>query len=151
SALKRSGGTAHVMGLLSPGGVHSHQDQIAALAELLAKAGIPVAVHAFLDGRDTPPRSALDYLKAFQVKAPRARIATVSGRYYAMDRDKRWPRVEKAYRVLVQAEGEHAEDALKAVEQSYAAGTSDEFVLPTAIGDYKGMKEGDGLVMANFR
>ena len=74
------------MGLLSPGGVHSHQDQIAALAEVLAGAGLKVAVHAFLDGRDTPPRSALAYLKSFQAKAPHATVATVSGRYYAMDR-----------------------------------------------------------------
>ena len=151
AALKESGGTAHVMGLLSPGGVHSHQDQMAYLAEVLAEAGIPVAVHAFLDGRDTPPRSALDYLKTFQAKAPKATVATVSGRYYAMDRDKRWARVEKAYRTLVQAEGERAADPLKAVEQSYAADTSDEFVLPTVVGDYAGMKDGDGLFMANFR
>jgi len=151
AALKKSGGTAHVMGLLSPGGVHSHQDQIAALAEILAEAGLPVAVHSFLDGRDTPPRSALDYLKAFQAKAPRATVATVSGRYYAMDRDKRWARVEKAHRVLVAAEGERAADPLQAVEQSYAAGTNDEFVLPTVIGGYSGMKDGDGLFMANFR
>jgi 2,3-bisphosphoglycerate-independent phosphoglycerate mutase len=151
AALKKTGGTAHVMGLLSPGGVHSHQDQIAYLAETLAEAGLPVAVHAFLDGRDTPPRSALDYLKAFQAKAPRATIATVSGRYYAMDRDKRWPRLEKAYRTLVNAEGERAGDALAAVEQSYAAKTSDEFVLPTVIAGYPGMADGDGLFMANFR
>ncbi|MGF1629194.1 MAG: 2,3-bisphosphoglycerate-independent phosphoglycerate mutase [Kiloniellaceae bacterium] len=151
AALKKTGGTAHVMGLISPGGVHSHQDQIAALSELLAEAGLDVAVHAFLDGRDTPPRSALDFLKAFQTKAPRATIATVSGRYYAMDRDKRWARVEKAYRTLVQAEGERADNAFKAVEQSYAAKTNDEFVLPTAIGGYAGMADGDGLFMANFR
>jgi 2,3-bisphosphoglycerate-independent phosphoglycerate mutase len=151
AALKKSGGTAHVLGLLSPGGVHSHQDQIAALAEVLAEAGIPVAVHAFLDGRDTPPRSALDYLKRFQAKAPRATFATISGRYYAMDRDKRWPRVEKAYRALVRAEGEKAGDPLQAVEQSYAADTADEFVLPTVIGGYGGMQDGDGLIMANFR
>ena len=149
--LKASGGTAHVMGLLSPGGVHSHQDQIAALAELLAEAGVRVAVHAFLDGRDTPPRSALDFLKDFQAKAPKAAMATVSGRYYAMDRDKRWPRVEKAFRALLRAEGERAADALAAVEQSYAAGTNDEFVLPTVVDAYAGMKDGDGLFMANFR
>ncbi len=149
--LKASGGTAHVMGLLSPGGVHSHQDQIAYLAETLAEAGVPVAVHAFLDGRDTPPRSALDYLKAFQAKAPRASLATISGRYYAMDRDKRWARVEKAFAALVTAAGERAADPLAAVEQSYAAGTSDEFVLPTVVGGYAGMKDGDGLFMANFR
>ncbi|HIP78314.1 MAG TPA: 2,3-bisphosphoglycerate-independent phosphoglycerate mutase [Kiloniellaceae bacterium] len=151
AALKRSGGTAHVMGLMSPGGVHSHQDQIATLAEILADAGIPVAVHAFLDGRDTPPRSAMDFLKDFQAKAPNARIATVSGRYYAMDRDKRWARVEKAYRALVQGKGERAGDALQAVEQSYAADTNDEFVLPTVIADYSGMAEDDGIFMANFR
>ncbi len=149
--LKASGGTAHVMGLLSPGGVHSHQDQMAVLAEILAEAGIPVCVHAFLDGRDTPPRSALDFLKAFQARAPRAAIATVTGRYYAMDRDKRWPRVEKAFRALVRAAGEGAGTALQAVEQGYAAGTSDEFVLPTVVGNYSGMKDGDGLFMANFR
>jgi 2,3-bisphosphoglycerate-independent phosphoglycerate mutase len=150
-ALRKTGGSAHVLGLLSPGGVHSHQDQIAALANLLADAGLRVVVHAFLDGRDTPPRSALDYLKAFQAKAPRAVIGTVSGRYYAMDRDKRWARVEKAYRALVSAEGEAAGDALEAVEQAYAADTNDEFVLPTAIGGYPGMRDGDGLFMANFR
>ncbi len=149
--LKASGGTAHVMGLLSPGGVHSHQDQIAHLAETLAEAGLPVCVHAFLDGRDTPPRSALDYLKDFQAKAPKATLATISGRYYAMDRDKRWARVEKAFAALVKAEGERAADPLAAVEQSYAAGTSDEFVLPSVVGDYAGMKDGDGLFMANFR
>jgi len=149
--LKQSGGTAHVMGLMSPGGVHSHQDQIAVLAEVLAEAGLPVAVHAFLDGRDTPPRSALDYLKDFQAKAPKAPIATVSGRYYAMDRDKRWPRVEKAFRALVRAEGETAKSPAQAVEQSYAAGTNDEFALPTVIGSYAGMQDGDGLFMANFR
>ncbi|MGF1594200.1 MAG: 2,3-bisphosphoglycerate-independent phosphoglycerate mutase [Kiloniellaceae bacterium] len=151
AALKASGGTAHVMGLMSPGGVHSHQDQIAALAEVLAAAGIPVAVHAFLDGRDTPPRSALGYLEGFLHKAPSAAIATVSGRYYAMDRDKRWARVEKAYCALVQGEGERADNALAAVEQGYAAGTNDEFLLPTVIGGYAGMRDGDGLFMANFR
>src|SRR5690606_41088715 len=89
--LRRSGGTAHVMGLMSPGGVHSHQDHIAALVKALAAAGVPVAVHAFLDGRDTPPKSALDYLARFEAAtkdAPGTHIATVSGRYYAMDRDK---------------------------------------------------------------
>jgi len=151
AALKKSGGTAHVLGLLSPGGVHSHQDQIAALAEVLAEAGLPVAVHAFLDGRDTPPRSALDFLKDFQAKAPRASVATVTGRYYAMDRDKRWDRVEKAYRVLRRGEGQAAPDALSAVEQGYAAGTNDEFLLPTAIAGFSGLQDGDGLFMANFR
>src|SRR5205807_10643063 len=99
--LKQSGGTAHVMGLISPGGVHSHQKQIAAFARVVAEAGIPVAVHAFLDGRDTPPQSATGYLKQFQQDVAghdNIRVATVAGRYYAMDRDKRWDRVAKAYR-----------------------------------------------------
>jgi 2,3-bisphosphoglycerate-independent phosphoglycerate mutase len=152
--LKASGGTAHVLGLLSPGGVHSHQHQIAALAAMLAKAGLPVAVHAFLDGRDTPPKSAILYLKQFlSDTAGHAGldIATVTGRYFAMDRDKRWDRVEKAYRVLTAAEGEHAADPVAAVEAAYARGESDEFVRPTAIGAYAGMKDGDGALFANFR
>jgi 2,3-bisphosphoglycerate-independent phosphoglycerate mutase len=145
--LKASGGTAHVMGLISPGGVHSHQDHVAALVRILEDAGIKVAVHAFLDGRDTPPQSALEYVERFGTKD----IATISGRYYAMDRDKRWDRVEKAYRALMMAEGERAPDPLEAIRQSYARGQNDEFVLPTIIGGYTGMKDGDGLLIANFR
>jgi 2,3-bisphosphoglycerate-independent phosphoglycerate mutase len=152
--VKAAGGTAHVMGLVSPGGVHSHQRQIAALAVILAEAGLPVAVHAFLDGRDTPPKSAIGYLKQFEADVAghkMLRIATVAGRYYAMDRDQRWDRVEKAYRALTAGEGEHAGDAVKAVEAAYARGETDEFVLPTAIGGYRGMKDGDGVLFANFR
>ncbi len=156
--LKASHGTAHVMGLLSPGGVHSHQHQIAALASVLAEAGLVVRVHAFLDGRDTPPKSAIGYLRQFEAAVAGAitsrgdvRIATVAGRYYAMDRDQRWDRVEKAYRVLTAAAGEHAADAIAAVEAAYARGESDEFVLPTALGDYRGIKDGDGVLFANFR
>ena len=107
--VKASGGTAHLMGLLSPGGVHSHQDQIAALATILADAGLPVAVHAFLDGRDTPPKSrarlSASNSRPMSPATARVRIATVSGRYYAMDRDKRWDRVEKAYRALIAGRG----------------------------------------------
>jgi 2,3-bisphosphoglycerate-independent phosphoglycerate mutase len=152
--VKVAGGTAHVMGLVSPGGVHSHQRQIAALANILADGGLKVAVHAFLDGRDTPPKSAIGYLKQFEadvVGHKTLRIATVAGRYYAMDRDQRWDRVEKAYRALTAGDGEHAEDAVKAVEAAYARGETDEFVLPTAIGGYRGMKDGDGVLFANFR
>ncbi|MCH6587967.1 MAG: 2,3-bisphosphoglycerate-independent phosphoglycerate mutase [Proteobacteria bacterium] len=149
--LRDSGGTAHIMGLLSPGGVHAHQAQIAELAKIVQAAGVPVAVHAFLDGRDTPPRSALEFLRAFQATAPVVPIATVTGRYTAMDRDHRWERNALAYAALVEAKGQHAPDPLGAVEQSYAAGVSDEFVAPTAIGDYAGMKDGDGVLMANFR
>jgi 2,3-bisphosphoglycerate-independent phosphoglycerate mutase len=152
--VKAAGGTAHVMGLVSPGGVHSHQRQIAALAVILAEAGLPVAVHAFLDGRDTPPKSAIGYLKQFETDVAgykTLRIATVAGRYYAMDRDQRWDRVEKAYRALTAGDGEHADDAVKAVEAAYSRGETDEFVLPAAIGDYRGMKDGDGVLFANFR
>ncbi|MBV9014247.1 MAG: 2,3-bisphosphoglycerate-independent phosphoglycerate mutase [Alphaproteobacteria bacterium] len=152
--LKQSGGTAHVMGLVSPGGVHSHQHQIAALAGIVAEAGVPVAVHAFLDGRDTPPQSAIGYLKQFQndIAGHRSiRMSTVAGRYYAMDRDKRWDRVAKAYATLTAANGEHADNPVKAVEAAYARGETDEFVLPTAIGDYAGMKDGDAVFFANFR
>ena len=149
--LRDSGGTAHLMGLISPGGVHAHQAQIAELAKIVQAAGVPVAVHAFLDGRDTPPRSALEYLRAFQAAAPAAPMVTVSGRYTAMDRDRRWARTAEAYAALVEAKGRHAPDPLGAVEQSYAAGVGDEFVAPTAIGDYAGMKDGDGVLMANFR
>jgi 2,3-bisphosphoglycerate-independent phosphoglycerate mutase len=152
--LKTSGGTAHVMGLISPGGVHSHQNQIAAFVRIVAEAGVPVAVHAFLDGRDTPPQSAIGYLKQFQQDVSghgNIRIATVAGRYYAMDRDKRWDRVAKAYRVLTAAAGKHADDPVKAVEAAYARGETDEFVLPTAIAGYPGMRDGDGMFFANFR
>ena len=152
--LKESGGMAHVIGLLSPGGVHSHQDQIAALAAILAEAGVPVAVHALLDGRDTPPKSAVGYLKKFQGDIAGhgdIRVATVAGRYYGMDRDKRWDRVAKAYRMLTEGEGERAGDPVKAVEAAYARGETDEFVLPTAIGDWRGMRDGDGVLFANFR
>ena len=154
AALKASGGTAHLLGLLSPGGVHSHQHHLAALARLLDAAGIPVRVHAFLDGRDTPPKSAAEYLARFAADTATLKgvaLATLSGRYYAMDRDQRWDRVEKAYQVLTAGEGERATDAAAALRQAYDAGKSDEFVPPTAIGDYAGMRDGDGLLSANFR
>ncbi len=152
--VKAKNGAAHVFGLMSPGGVHSHQGQIAALCRILAKAGLKVAVHAALDGRDTPPQSAIGYLKQFTADTGGAgdiRIATVSGRYYAMDRDKRWDRVEKAYAMLTEAVGRKAPDPIAAVETAYAQGETDEFVLPTAIGDWAGMNSGDGLLLANFR
>jgi 2,3-bisphosphoglycerate-independent phosphoglycerate mutase len=110
-------------------------------------------VHAVLDGRDTPPKSAKEYLKQFaaDTKADGVVVATVSGRYYAMDRDKRWDRVEMAYHVFTKAQGESAKDALAAVDAAYKRDETDEFALPTAIGGYQGMREGDGLLLANFR
>jgi 2,3-bisphosphoglycerate-independent phosphoglycerate mutase len=152
--VKAKGGTAHLIGLMSPGGVHSHQSQIAALCRIVAGAGVKVAMHAVLDGRDTPPQSALGYLKQFKADTEGAgdiAVATVSGRYYAMDRDQRWDRVEKAYLMLTAAVGHKALEPLAAVQAAYARKETDEFVLPTAIGDYAGMTTGDGLLLANFR
>lgn len=143
-----------MLGLLSDGGVHSHQAHIEKIAVLLAQAGLSVKIHAFLDGRDTPPQSAVGYIESLE-KAIAAHknisIATVSGRYYAMDRDKRWERVQLAYDALTQGTASPAENALGAVEKSYTAGITDEFILPVSIGDYAGMHDGDGLLCANFR
>lgn len=149
-----SGGTCHLMGLLSDGGVHAHQSHMAALARAVASRGVPVVIHAFLDGRDTPPQSALGYLETMQTAIAgggNISLGTVSGRYYAMDRDKRWDRVKLAYDTLVDAAGNRAPDAIRAVQDAYAARITDEFVLPTALGTYSGMKDGDGILMANFR
>jgi 2,3-bisphosphoglycerate-independent phosphoglycerate mutase len=144
----------HLMGLLSPGGVHSHQDHMVALVKILADAGVPVFVHAFLDGRDTPPRSARGYIQKFLSDidgVPGVRLATLAGRYYAMDRDKRWDRVAKAYAAMVDASGRRYTDAFAALDDSYAADVTDEFVVPCVLGDYAGMKNGDGMLFANFR
>lgn len=153
-SLKKSGGACHLMGLASPGGVHAHEDHLIVLANLIAGAGVPVWVHAFLDGRDMPPRSAiqcLDHIQAgFKAGLP-IRFATVAGRFYPMDRDKRWERVVVGYDAIVDARGEHAGTAKAAVEQGYAANLDDEFVLPTVIDGYSGMKDGDGVLMFNYR
>lgn len=152
-ALKASGGTCHLMGLVSTGGVHSHQRQVAALARAIAARGVPVVVHAFTDGRDCPPKSAAHQLAAF-VKdlGDAARIASVTGRFFAMDRDNRWERVEAAWRAITLAEAEHrADDAVAAVEAAYGRGETDEFVSPTLVGEGAAIRDGDGIVMANFR
>jgi 2,3-bisphosphoglycerate-independent phosphoglycerate mutase len=155
-ALKASGGTCHLMGLLSPGGVHSHQNHMVALAGIINRAGVPVLVHAFLDGRDTPPQSAGEYIARFETDIstlPATKIATLCGRYYAMDRDQRWDRVEKAYKVIVKgaADSAVAQSAAEAIKAAYKAAESDEFILPLSVGDYRGISDGDGLLMANFR
>ena len=147
-------GAVHVAGLLSPGGVHSHQSHITALVRALSAAGLRVFVHAFLDGRDVPPKSALGFIKIFEASIAGlagVRIATISGRYFAMDRDKRWDRVQLAYDALVDSAGHHAVDAQTAIADSYKQGVNDEFVRPSVIGDYAGMKDGDGFLFANFR
>jgi 2,3-bisphosphoglycerate-independent phosphoglycerate mutase len=152
--LKRVGGACHLMGLVSPGGVHSHQRHLATLAILLARQGIPVWVHAFLDGRDTPPESAGGFLKEFLddvASEPLVRIGTISGRYYAMDRDKRWERTAKAYAAIADAKGKSAATPAEAIKSSYARKVTDEFVEPVALSGYPGMKDEDGVLMANFR
>ncbi|HEY4265822.1 MAG TPA: 2,3-bisphosphoglycerate-independent phosphoglycerate mutase [Micropepsaceae bacterium] len=153
-AAKRATATVHLMGLMSPGGVHSHQDHMAALTRILGSVGLRVRVHAFLDGRDTPPQSALGFVGSFLqaiANVPNAAIATLGGRYYAMDRDKRWDRVAKAYACIVDAKGPRFSDAKTAIEKSYAGGVNDEFVLPCVLGDYAGIADGDALLFANFR
>src|SRR5918994_1874409 len=137
--LRASGGTCHLLGLASPGGVHSHQRQAAALARIISAAGIPVAIHAWTDGRDTPPRAAPEQLRALLdevAELPGVRIATVIGRYFAMDRDKRWERVP---------------DAVSAVLAAHARDVGDEFVPATVMDGYAGMRDGDGLLCFNFR
>jgi 2,3-bisphosphoglycerate-independent phosphoglycerate mutase len=150
--LKASDGTCHLLGLLSPGGVHSHQEHAVALAKILHEAGVKTAVHAFTDGRDTSPRSAADDLMWLRAALPKdVPIATVIGRYYAMDRDKRWDRVARAYAALAEAEGARFDDPVKAVQDGYAHDVTDEFIVPAVIGDYKGMQDGDGILCFNFR
>jgi 2,3-bisphosphoglycerate-independent phosphoglycerate mutase len=146
--LKDSGGTCHLIGLVSPGGVHSHQDHGAALAKILADAGVP----AITDGRDTPPQSAGDDIKRLLAALPKSvPVATVCGRYYAMDRDKRWDRVGKAYGAIVEADGPHFADAPAVIADAYANKKFDEFIVPAVVGDYRGMKDGDGILCFNFR
>ena len=150
--LKRSGGVCHLMGLVSPGGVHSHQDHAAGLAQHLSKAGVKSVVHAFTDGRDTPPQSAGEDLSRLRAALPDdVKIATVIGRYFAMDRDKRWDRVSQAYAAMTEGKGARYDDPAAAIKASYDAGKHDEFVPPSVIGGYSGMNDGDALLCFNFR
>lgn len=149
----------HLLGLLSDGGVHSHTSHLKAICNICKDAGLTeVYIHAFTDGRDTDPKSGLGYITdiAEFLKGSVGKIATISGRYYAMDRDKRWERVKLAYDTLVNAAGPTATDAISAITQSYAAGISDEFILPTVITDANNqpiaqIKEGDSVICFNFR
>ena len=145
----------HLLGLLSDGGVHSHIKHVYAILELAKKRGLKeVYVHAFLDGRDVPPTSGTKYLRMCQDKMDElgvGKIATVIGRYYAMDRDKRYDRLEKAYDALVLGKGNHAKNAIEAVEQSYKDGVTDEFVLPTVIEGGKSISANDSVIFYNFR
>ncbi len=155
-ATKADGGALHILGLLSDGGVHSHIEHIIALLKLAKEQGLDrVYVHAFLDGRDVPPKSALTYVEQLEEAMQQlgvGQIATVSGRYYAMDRDKRWERVEKAYRTVAQGQGECFASATAGIEASYAHDVTDEFVVPFAVeGVDAQVKAGDGIIFANFR
>jgi 2,3-bisphosphoglycerate-independent phosphoglycerate mutase len=147
--------TLHIWGLLSDGSVHSHIDHLMALLEMASKEGVAdIAVHAVLDGRDKPPRSALPFIDQLEAKLKEigcGRIATVSGRYYAMDRDKRWDRTERAWLAIVMGEGKPENSARNAVEAAYADGKNDEFVEPCVIGEPHPMRDGDQVICFNFR
>jgi 2,3-bisphosphoglycerate-independent phosphoglycerate mutase len=152
---KAKGARLHLIGLLSDGGVHSHNTHLYALLQMAAKMGLEkVYVHAVLDGRDVPPRSALAYLQELEAKFQQigtGKVATVSGRYYTMDRDKRWERVEKAYRCLTVGEGLRAATAREAVENGYLRGENDEFLLPTLVDEKGRVRDGDSIIFFNFR
>jgi 2,3-bisphosphoglycerate-independent phosphoglycerate mutase len=151
-ALKARGGTAHLIGVASDGGVHGHITHMIAAAKALDEAGVPVVIHALTDGRDVGPTSALGYFETLMAGLPESvRVVTVTGRYFAMDRDNRWDRVAKAYAALILGKGEAADTSADAVEQAYARGENDEFIAPTVIGDYAGAKDGDGVFCLNFR
>ena len=150
-------GRLHLISLIGPGGVHANDRHLVALVELAARQGVPaVRIHALLDGRDTPPRSALGFVADLESRLsaahPDVRIASVGGRYYAMDRDKRWDRVERGYDAIVHGVGEHASSATAAIEAAYARGENDEFVAPTVIDGVDGtVRSGDPVVHVNFR
>jgi 2,3-bisphosphoglycerate-independent phosphoglycerate mutase len=157
---KAAGGAVHFMGLLSDGGVHSHQEHLYALLELAKREGVAKAcVHAFMDGRDTPPKSGLEYmrkLKARLASTGYGTLATVIGRFFAMDRDKRWDRVEQAWAAMVRGEGVKAKGGVAALEHSYDANETDEFVRPTVVTGLDGLpngtiRDGDAVVFFNFR
>jgi len=143
----------HLLGLVSDGGVHSHLGHLLALIELCAKMGVRPLVHMITDGRDTPPRSAETFLPTLERALSDAdgQVATVIGRYYAMDRDRRWDRTELAWRMLAMGKGRKAKTAQDAIEMAYAAGETDEFVRPTVLPGFHGMNAGDHLLLFNFR
>jgi len=154
-AAKEGGKALHIMGLMSDGGVHSHIDHILACMDMAKQRGLEkVYVHAFLDGRDVAPTSGKDFVQRLQNHCEalgNAKIGVVSGRFYAMDRDKRWDRVEQAYNALTLGEGVHAADAVQAIADSYAQGVTDEFVLPTVCCPDAKINEGDSVIFMNFR
>ncbi len=152
--LAATGGAAHVMGLLSDGGVHSHQDHMLAIINGLCDLGVRVVIHGFTDGRDVLPRIAGQSVTDFARKLPNnSAIATIIGRYYAMDRDKRWDRTKCAFDAIISASTEQQpfESATDAIVDAYDAGESDEFIRPRVVGNYAGMQDRDALIFINFR
>ena len=151
-AMKQSGGTAHLMGVVSDGGVHGHLDHIVAAAKALTDADVPIVLHAITDGRDVAPSSAIKFMEKLANALPEAvQIGTVIGRYFAMDRDNRWERVQTAYDAMALGQGATAETPMAAVDAAYDAGKTDEFIPATVIGDYVGFAAQDGLFCLNFR
>ena len=152
AALKASGGTCHLMGLISTGGVHSHQDHAVALARILAESGVPAVLHAFTDGRDTPPQAGRGYMAAVESAMPSSvAVATVTGRYWAMDRDKRWERIRLAYEAIVDGKGASFPTAEAAIADAYARDVTDEFLPASVIDGYAGIRDGDAVLSFNFR
>jgi 2,3-bisphosphoglycerate-independent phosphoglycerate mutase len=153
--LKAEGKRLHLMGLVSDGGVHSHQNHLVALAQWAQAEGVPTVIHAFLDGRDTEQKSADGYLQwlAFQLRAcPLVKIGSLIGRYVIMDRDKRWERVERAWKLLADGVGEYtAADAQEGIKAAYDRGETDEFVSPTRLTDFQPLQDGDGVISFNYR
>jgi 2,3-bisphosphoglycerate-independent phosphoglycerate mutase len=151
-ALLSKSGRLHLVGLMSDGGVHSHIDHIIGMAKIAAEAGKEVFLHLITDGRDVSPTSAPEYLKKIEpILGDKIHIATLGGRFYTMDRDQRWERVERGYRAIVEATPKTDLSPLEYVENSYEKGETDEFIEPVAFADYEGMKEGDGVLFMNFR
>jgi 2,3-bisphosphoglycerate-independent phosphoglycerate mutase len=150
--VKATGGAAHLMGLASDGGVHGHVNHIVAAAKAITDAGVPVALHAVTDGRDVAPKSAFTYIAELEERLPEgARIATVCGRYFAMDRDNRWERVSQAYNAMIKGQGLASTSAHAAVDHAYNQSETDEFIVPTVLEGYDGVKDGDGFFCLNFR
>ena len=151
--VKSAGGTAHLLGIVSDGGVHGHISHLVAAVRALTAMGLPVAIHAITDGRDVAPSSAITYMADLLAALPvGAKVATVTGRYWALDRDNRWERVSLAFQAIVNGHSEsRATTAAQAIDRSYAKGETDEFLAPTVIGDYAGARDGDGVFCLNFR
>lgn len=150
--MQETGGTAHLMGLVSDGGVHGHLVHIIAAIQAIAAAGVPVVLHAVTDGRDVAPKSAFTYFEELTAALPEnASVGTVTGRYYAMDRDNRWERVGEAYEAMIHGQGGRSASAHAAVDAAYQREESDEFITATVVGDYAGAKDGDGFFCLNFR